>query len=256
MDGKEILKFVKTHGGEMFNENFLGVYPVNKLKNIIPEIETKNYPFCIFNTDIENESGTHWCATHILNTDRPSVFLFDSFGKLGLKTFFIDDDADIIKKFIDNYNEVNEDLNKDTEAIDFYKMRVDCNKYMTLSSKNTSELSDTLKGFMNMLMSYLRYNNRVTNRKNTCITIFGLSDKLQNVEYTTCGLYVIYYGYNLFNPHECFDFTNEIGDLKTVKELINNIFAESSLVNLEILNLFKDTFDIQVNLKDKSLLES
>ena len=135
-------------------------------------------------------------------------------------------------------------------------MRVDCNKYMTLSSKNTSELSDTLKGFMNMLMSYLRYNNRVTNRKNTCITIFGLSDKLQNVEYTTCGLYVIYYGYNLFNPHECFDFTNEIGDLKTVKELINNIFAESSLVNLEILKLFKDTFDIQVNLKDKSLLES
>ena len=51
MENTTIIKFVKEHGGELFNKNFVGVYPVDKLTDIISNIEKTDYPFCIFNTD-------------------------------------------------------------------------------------------------------------------------------------------------------------------------------------------------------------
>ena len=90
MDNKEILNFVNKHGGELLKNNFLGVFPIDSLAGIVKNIETKDYPICIFNTDPSNEPGTHWCVTHILNDTnggRLSLFIFDSFGKTGLLTF-------------------------------------------------------------------------------------------------------------------------------------------------------------------------
>ena len=160
MDNNHIINFIKKYGGNEFNNNFLGVYPVDKLTDIIKDIEQKTYPFCIFNTDPVNKPGTHWCATHILNNmDRPSFFIFDSFGKLGLQTFFIEQDYNILRLFITNFKESIRTLINDTPTFDYFKWTIHCDKYIQLNDKIKNELSETCKGFMNLLMSYLKYNN-------------------------------------------------------------------------------------------------
>ena len=94
--------------------------------------------------------------------------------------------------------------------------------------------------------------------------MYGLKDPLQAINKTTCGIYVIYYGYNLFNPHESFNFLDEKGDLNTVKKLIDNIFVDvnntnnsvDKNINFSILKQFKEAYNIKANLKDQSLLKA
>lgn len=261
MDNITIANFIKEHGGELFKKNFMGVYPIDRLTDVIKNIESVDYPFCIFNTDPEDKSGTHWCATHILNNmERTSFFIFDSFGRTGLKTFFVEDDSDILKLFITNFKDSITKMENDTESFDYFKWNVDCDKYMKLDRDNKSRLSPTCKGFMNLMMSFLKYNNRIYNEKNTSIDMYGLADQIQSINNTTCGLYALYYGYNLFNPHETFNFLEESGDLNTIKRLINNIFVDVKVddpdkdINFTIIKQFREAFNIKSKLKDKAFL--
>ena len=57
------------------------------------------YPFVIANTDSSEKGGTHWWS--ILDIEpRTNVFFFDSFGLDGLKHFIIQDDGNVIGKFL------------------------------------------------------------------------------------------------------------------------------------------------------------
>ena len=260
MNTSDILDFVKKHGGKLFNDNFLGVYPIDKITDIIPNIENKNYPLCIFNTDVGTSSGTHWIVTNIINEKKPSFFIFDSFGRLGLQTFFIQDDYDIIKLFVSNIKKSITSTDSD-QNFDFFKWTVHCEKYFNLPNSKKSKLSSTCTGFINLLMTYLKYHNKVHDKKYTSIDMYGLTDQLQDINKTTCGLYALYYSFNLFNPHESFNFENEKGDMQTIKKLINNIFVDTPYnsnnkndINFEIVKQFKEAFGIEGDLQDRTLL--
>ena len=73
----EIEKIFKEINNEDINENFLGVFPSDKINKFImfeKMMSGKKYPFIISNTERSNESGTHWWS--ILNISPKSELLF------------------------------------------------------------------------------------------------------------------------------------------------------------------------------------
>lgn len=109
-------------------------------------------------------------------------------------------------------------------------------------------------------MSYLRYNNKKYNIQNNTIDVYGIKDQLQNVERTTCGLFVLYYFFNLFKPESYFGLNENIGDINTVKKLLSMIFApvneenNKQDLNFIIITEFRNRHNIKAKLADKKLL--
>ena len=197
MDTKDIEDFIKQSELENYIENFVGVFPVNKLKGIIEDLHSKPYPFCIFNTDTSRENGQHWIALHTLNNvvdKKPGFFIFDSFGKVGLKQFFIQDDAPTLNKCITNLEESMESLKRDREnKFDFFHWNIDCEQYEIIPKKEKNSLSKTTRGLFTLIKSYLKHHNQYFNAKETKIDMYGLADRLQNFDRTTCGLFCFTY---------------------------------------------------------------
>lgn len=116
MDSVEIAKFVRQHGSKEFKKRFLGVYPADEVKNferkILKQKNNINLSCCIMNTDRSDKIGQHWVSLVALDGD--SAFLFDSFGRLGFKQFFIGDDQETISHFLtmEPYLKANEDNKK------------------------------------------------------------------------------------------------------------------------------------------------
>ena len=268
MDAKTIRNFIMNNDDpklKQLKDNFTGVFPVDKLTTIVDTFDDKIYPYCIFNTDKSTESGTHWCGAHILNDNDglPKFFLFDSFGALGLKAFFIQNDVEILDDIITNFNEFKSDFNDDNElAFNFFKWNIDCRKYLELPTNKMKELSPTCVGFFNLLMSYLRYNNKKYGVQKNNIELYGIKDQLQNVERTTCGLFVLYYFYNLFSPQKYYDLNKTNGDINTVKKLLPIIFAtvneenDKDDLNFILITEFKNKHNIKAKLIDKELLKT
>ena len=90
-------------GDEDLLENFVGVFPSNRVNRFINHAamipESGKYPFVIANTDADNKQGVHWWS--ILDIEpRNNIFFFDSFGIEGLKHFIIQDDKKIVEKIL------------------------------------------------------------------------------------------------------------------------------------------------------------
>jgi len=87
--------------------------------------------------------------------------------------------------------------------------------------------------------------------------MYGLVDQIQLLDTTSCGLHCLYYGYDLFNPHSSFDMLQEKGDLKTINKLISSIYVDTNIDdsneykkhNLNLITLFKDTYNIRIDIK-------
>ena len=85
------LEYFIENEGDNISKNFVGVFPAdqkNRFHNIRNEIRSKGaeYPFMIANTDAENKPGTHWWSFLDIE-EKDSVFLFHSFGTLGLLNY-------------------------------------------------------------------------------------------------------------------------------------------------------------------------
>ena len=90
-------------GDEDLLENFVGVFPSNRVNTFINHAamisESGKYPFVIANTDADNKPGIHWWS--ILDIEpRYNIFFFDSFGIEGLKRFIIQDDKKTVEKIL------------------------------------------------------------------------------------------------------------------------------------------------------------
>ena len=83
--------------------NFVGVFPSNhtfrflRFADLVREKKAP-YPFMIMNTDRAGKTGTHWWSFLEISS-KENIFLFDSFGFIGLKEFIIDNDRKTIDKF-------------------------------------------------------------------------------------------------------------------------------------------------------------
>ena len=97
-----INKIINEIDGDL-KRNFVGVFPSDetfkffKHKHLI-RAKKAPYPFMIMNTDRKNQEGEHWWSLLEIS-DKKQIFLFDSFGFVGLKDFIIDDDRLLLDRF-------------------------------------------------------------------------------------------------------------------------------------------------------------
>ena len=83
--------------------NFVGVFPSNhtfKFLSFTHLIKEKlaPYTFMIMNTDRSGQEGKHWWSLLELSF-KEQIFLFDSFGFIGLKKFIVDNDRKLVDRF-------------------------------------------------------------------------------------------------------------------------------------------------------------
>ena len=96
--------------------NFVGVFPSNhtfhflRFANLVKEKKAP-YPFMIMNTDRAGKTGTHWWSFLEISS-KEKIFLFDSFGFIGLKEFIIDNDRETIDKFFYGLEKMNKNDKK------------------------------------------------------------------------------------------------------------------------------------------------
>ena len=78
----------------------------------------------IMNTDRADKNGTHWWSFLEIST-KEQIFLFDSYGFVGLKEFIIDDDREIIDTFFYGL----EKINKNDKKINLTYVQFDLKMY-------------------------------------------------------------------------------------------------------------------------------
>ena len=105
-----IEKFVNEIDDELKN-NFVSVFPSNrtlkflKITEMVKNNKTK-CPFMIMNTDRAGQKGAHWWSFLEISS-KEQIFLFDSYGFVGLKEFIIDDDRETIDTFFYGLEKIN-----------------------------------------------------------------------------------------------------------------------------------------------------
>ena len=222
---------------EDLKQNFVGVFPSNhtfkffKFKHLIREKKAP-YPFMIMNTDRSNNEGEHWWSLLEIST-KDQIFLFDSFGFIGLKEFIVDDDKQIIDEFFYGL----EKINKKDKIINLTYVRFDTASYEKVKKET---LTPTARDFFHSLNKFSKVHN------SNWVDIYMVDDQLQNIKSDTCGLFQLYFYINLFLPKEGSQIvSNRTLTLKTIKNLLNEIFSRDISENEEIVEHFALEHDIK-----------
>ena len=85
----EIKRVFNDFNNEYLNDNFLGVYPSNKINKFIDfnrMMKGRKYPFFIANTGRSDKAGRHRWSILDMSPTR-NFLLLDTFGIDGLKNF-------------------------------------------------------------------------------------------------------------------------------------------------------------------------
>ena len=165
-------------------QNFVGVFPSNdtfrffKFKHLIREKKAP-YPFMIINLYRSNKEGEHWWSLLEIST-KEQIFLFDSFGFVGLKEFIVDDDKQIIDQFFYGL----EKINKKDKIINLTYVRFDRDSYKKVKKET---LTSTARDFFHSLSEFSKVHN--TN----WVDIYMVDHQLQNIKSDTCGLFQLYF---------------------------------------------------------------
>ena len=239
MSGKSnqtIKKIINEIDGDL-KQNFVGVIPSNetfrffKFKHLIREKKAP-YPFMIMNTDRANKEGKHWWSLLEISS-KEQIFLFDSFGFIGLKEFIIDNDKQIIDQFCYGL----EKTNKKDNIVNLTYVRFDIESYKRL---NKASLIPTSKDFFHSLSEFSKVHNE------SIVDIYMVDDQLQNINSDTCGLFQLYFYMNLFLPKENSQIVgNRTLTLRTIKNLLNEIFSK----NIEQNEIVVENFAAEHNIK-------
>ena len=236
ISNQTIKKIINEIDGDL-KQNFVGVFPSNetfrffKFKHLIREKKAP-YPFMIMNTDRSNKEGEHWWSLLEISS-KEQIFLFDSFGFIGLKEFIIDNDKQIIDQFFYGL----EKINKKDKIINLTYVRFDNESYKKL---NKASLTPTARDFFLSLREFSKVHNE------SMVDIYMVDDQLQNIKSDTCGLFQLYFYMNLFLPKENSQIVgSRTLTLKTIKNLLNEIFSK----NIEENEIVVETFASEHNIK-------
>ena len=223
--------FEKVNDDDIKN-NFIGVFSSNKINkfisyhSIIKDRKVK-YPFIIMNTDRSDRPGTHWWSFLDLHPNK-QILLFDSFGFEGLKKFIIDNDKKLLNKILFNLDK----FEKADRKITLISLKFSMREYKKI--KDTKQLTTTTQDLLHLMYEFGKLHNIQDE-----ITVFSLDDQLQKIETDTCGIFQIYFYYNLFNP-----FTNssvikdKVINKHTIEKLLNEIFTLSQEKNERVIQQF------------------
>ena len=224
--------FEKVDDNDLRN-NFIGVFPSNSINKFIAHhsiIKNKpkiKYPFIIMNTDRLDRDGTHWWSFLDLHPKK-DIFLFDSFGFTGLKKFIIDNDEKVINKVLFNLKS----FGKNDRKITLISLTFSMQQYEKIKDQN--ELRTTTQDLLHLMYEF----GKLHDVKDE-INVFSLDDQLQRIETDTCGIFQLYFYYNLFNPLKTSSILqNSLLSRNTIKKLLNEIFSLEQDVNEKIVTEF------------------
>ena len=224
--------FEKIKDDDLTN-NFIGVFPSNFINKFISHhsiIKSKpkvKYPFIIMNTDRSDRSGTHWWSFLDLHKKK-DIFLFDSFGFEGFKKFIIDNDKKLLNKVLFNLNR----FGKNDHKIALISITFSMREYEKI--KDFKELRTTTQDLLHLMYEFGKLHN-VENE----VTVFSLDDQLQKIETDTCGIFQLYFYYNLFNPlNKSSIVQDHVISKRTIEKLLSKIFSLNKEQNENIVTQF------------------
>ena len=182
---RELNRFVKER--QSFKRNYCGVFAIYELVNDFTNCAEKVYdkstqklPFEIASTDPITKDGTHWSSLIKLQVCT-SFFMFDSFGLMGLSSFILSDDTDLLSAFIRNLKSDAYD-----DQINLFSFEFAPNEYLALSSEKLAPLSETCRGLLNFFSSFAVALNVDK------IKVHGVHSQLQLTETSTCGVFQLF----------------------------------------------------------------
>ena len=214
----KIIDFFEKETDDDLKDNFAGVFPSNYVIRFISFHEMmrfrRKYPFLIMNTDRSDKNGRHWWSFLDLHK-RKEVFLFDSFGFEGFKKFVIDNDTNVLNKILFGI----EKFQKKDQKITIMSLKFSMKEYEKI--KNEHRLRPTTQDLLHFMHEYGRLH-----KINDVITVHSVDDQLQKLETDTCGMFQLYFCFNLFMP---FEDSSVLKDAKlskrTVEKLLNEIYS-------------------------------
>ena len=191
---------------------------MNTFINHAAMIEDKKgkYPFFIANTNKDSERGTHWWS--ILDIEpRNDIFFFDSFGLDGLKHFIIQDDKKIIDKTLMGI----EQMKRTDQKITLCKIKFNLGTCKELWKEEIDSLSETARDLFYFVQAF-----GIKLKLRSFVNIWMVEDKIQDLDYATCGIFQFFFYENLFNPDKNSKIQNETKLKKTtVETLLNELFS-------------------------------
>ena len=235
----EVVKFFENVEDDDIKENFVGVFPSNYINKFISFHEmvkekNKKYPFIIMNTDRADKDGTHWWSFLDLHP-RKEIFLFDSFGFTGFQKFVIDNDRDILNKILFGIQKFQ---TKD-QKITLIRLKFSMSEYEKI--KTGHRLRETTQDLLHLMYEY----GKLHNIKDV-VTIHAVDDQLQEITSDTCGIFQLYFYYNLFVPYENSSIVDDKKlTKKTVEKILNEIFSLDRETNEKIMENFAKEKDIK-----------
>ena len=232
ISNEAIEDFFEKVNDEDLKNNFIGVFPSNFINkfisyhSIIKNRSKVKYPFIIMNTDRSDRAGTHWWSFLDLHPKK-EIFLFDSFGFEGLKKFIIDNDKKLLNKVLFNLN----NFKKTDRKITLISLKFSMREYEKISDK---QLKTTTQDLLHLMYEFGKLHNIQDE-----ITVFSLDDQLQKIETDTCGIFQIYFYYNLFNPFsDSSIIKDKVLTKHTIEKLLNEIFSLNQEQNEKVITQF------------------
>ena len=100
--------------------------------------------------------------------------------------------------------------------------------------KDTKQLKTTTQDLLHLMYEFGKLHNIEDE-----ITVFSLDDQLQKIETDTCGIFQIYFYYNLFNPFvDSSVVKDKVISKHTIQKLLNEIFSLNQERNEKVVKQF------------------
>ena len=145
-------------------------------------------------------------------------FLFDSFGFEGFKEFVIDNDRNILNKILFGI----EKFQKKDNKITLITLKFSMNEYEKI--KNGHRLRPATQDLLPLMNEFGKLH-----KIKDIVKVHLVDDQLQKIETDTCGIFQIYFYFNLFMPFENSSIIKDAKDAKlskkTIEKLLNEIFS-------------------------------
>ena len=153
--------------------NFIDVFPSNhtfRFLNFTDLVREKkaHYPFMIMNTDRSGQEGTHWWSFLEISS-KEQIFLFDSYGFIGLKEFIIDNDRQMIDEFFYGL----EKIIKNDKKINLTYVQFDSTNFV---NTDRSQMTKTTQDFFHTLFEFVKVHNRKV------VKVYMVDDCLQDLK--------------------------------------------------------------------------
>ena len=187
-----VVDFFENETDNDLKESFVGVFPSNYIIKFI----------------------SYWWSFLDLH-ERKEIFLFDSFGFEGFKKFVIDNDTNLLNKILFGIQK----FQKKDQKITLISLKFSMKEYEKI--KNEHRLRPTTQDLLHLIYEYGRLH-----KIQDLVTVHTLDDQLQKLETDTCGIFQLYFYFNLFMS---FEDSSVLKDAKlskrTVEKLLNEIFS-------------------------------